>query len=497
MVSALTWPLVGWAVVGSLIGTLVGRLPGLPPVALVALALPAAAALGAGPALVLLGGIYCGASHAAASNEDGTLASVGRFVAAVVAAFAVALMAPSLIALAFRFAAPEYAALLLLGLVAFAASSPGSTLKSLAMVVLGMLLAQLGVGSGTDPGVDPAVALSASAGSASAAGASASIASAAIASAASATESSGAAHLATGGRLGLALIGLGVFAVGAAIARLGDAQTLASFTPSAQGARPWRVPARRELAAAAPAIARNTLFGGLLGLLPGRWTKRSDAAGSTADRRTSAASAAADAMPSAATRTSFVPLLILGVPPNAALGLVLGAMIAAGVDLGPAFAASRPLLFDGLVGSLIVGALALLAVDLLPIGAWLRRRAFAAAPWLAAAVVLMACLGAWSIGTAANGGNAGLDLYVLAVFAVLGYAWRKLGCDAAAMLLGFVVWPLLEENLRAALAASNGDWRSFVTRPLSFAMLVASAALLVAGFFWPGRKRREADLDSA
>ena len=492
MVSALTWPLVGWAVIGSLIGTLVGRLPGLSPVALVALALPAVTALGAGPALVLLGAIYCGASHAGAAHQGGLLASIGRFVAAVVAAFAVALVAPPLIALAFRFAAAEYAALLLLGLVAFAASSPGSTLKSLAMVVLGMLLAQLGVGSGINRSLDAAAASSASA--ASAAAASAASAVAASASAASASASSGVAHLATGGKLGLAVIGLGVFAVGAAIARLGDALTPGPSTPSTEGARPWLVPNRRELAAAAPAIARNTLFGGLLGLLPGRWTKRSDAAGSTADRRTSAAAAA---MPSAATRTSFVPLLILGVPPNAALGLVLGAMTAVGVDLGPPFAASRPLLFDGLVVSLIVGALALLAVDLLPIGAWLRRRSFAALPWLAAAVVLMACLGVWSIGIAANGGMAGLDLYVLAVFAVLGYAWRKLGCDAAAMLLGFVVWPLLEENLRAALAASNGDWRVFVIRPLSFVILVASAALMVAGFFWPGRKRREANLDSA
>ena len=487
MVSALTWPLVGWAGVGSLVGTLAGRLPGLTPAALVALALPAVQALGAGPALVLLGGIYCGACHAAAARDAGVLGAVGRFVAAVVASFAVVLLAPPLVALAFRFAAPEYAALLLLGLVAFAASSSGSTLKSLAMIVFGMLLAQVGVNLGLHSGANLGANLGANVGAGAAA------ASSAAAAGAGPTASIDAAHLATGARLGLAVIGIGVFAIGAAIGRLGDALTAGPLATAREGARPWLLPTRQEVVAAAPGMARSTLAGGLLGLVPGHWTSRADAADSTGERRSPAATGP---KLSAATRTSFVPLLILGVPPNAALGLVLGAMVAGGVELGPPFAASRPLLFGGLVVSLCIGAVALLAVDLLPIGAWLRRRSLAAPPWLAAAVVLLACLGVWSMTAVADRGTAGFDLYLLAVFAVLGYVWRKLGCDAAALLLGFVVWPLLEENLRAALVASNGDWRLFFTRPLSFAMLVAAAALTFAGLFWPRRKRRQADLDS-
>ena len=478
-----------FALIGCLLGTAIGVLPGIGPVATIAMLLPAAYGLDATPALVMLAGIYYGAQYGGSTTAilinvpgeassgittiDGyqmarqgragaalSVAALGSFFAGCVGTVVIAALATPLTALAFRFGPAEYFSLMLLGLVGAVVLASGSVVKALAMVVLGLLLAQVG----TD-------ALS------------------------------GTARYAfdlpqLGDGLGFVVIGVGVFAIGEIIAHLGGpAEKRQVFTRRIEGL--W--PDRRDVDEAWPAVLRGTALGALLGILPGGGVLLASFASYTLEKRVARRPripfgkgaiqgvAGPESANNAAAQTSFIPMLTLGIPPNAVMALLAGALTIKGIQPGPQVMTSNPQLFWGLIASMWVGN-AMLVVLILPlVGIWIR---LLTVPYrlLFPTVTLFCCIGVYSLG------HSTFDVYLTALFALLGYVFHKLGCEPTPLLLGFVLGPPMEENLRRALLSSKGDWGTLVTRPLSSGLLIAAALLVVVAALPSIQQKRDAAL---
>ncbi|MDR0439493.1 MAG: tripartite tricarboxylate transporter permease [Candidatus Accumulibacter sp.] len=478
-----------YAFFGVVLGTLIGVLPGLGPVATVAMLLPSVYVLDATPALIMLAGIYYGAQYGGSTTAilinvpgeansvvtamDGyqmarkgragvalAAAALSSFFAGCVGTVVVAAFAPVLTELAFRFGPAEYFSLMVLGLIGAVVLASGSLLKAIAMVVLGLLLGQ--VTTDVITGVQ--------------------------------RYSLGITELYDG--ISFVAIAMGMFGFGEIIVNLGrPAEQREVFTKNVKGL--W--PSRRDFKDIVPATLRGTLLGALLGILPGGGTLLSSFTAYSLEKKARSRKdeipfgqgnirgvAGPEAANNAAAQTSFIPMLTLGIPPNAVMALMVGAMIIMGIQPGPQVMTSNPQLFWGLIASMWVGNLMLVILNLPLIGIWIK---LLTVPYrfLFPAIVVFCSVGLYTLNYNS------FDIFTGGVFTIMGYVFYKLSCEPAPLLLGFILGPMMEENLRRALLLSRGDWSIFVRSPIS-AMLLAIAVSLILFVMIPSisRKRQEA-----
>ena len=471
--TALSFQNLLYAFMGAVLGTLIGVLPGLGPVATIAMLLPSIYALDATPALIMLAGIYYGAQYGGSTtailiNVPGESASVvtaidgyqmarqgragaalaaaglGSFFAGSVATLVVAAFAPRLTVLAFKFGPAEYFSLMVLGLIGAVVLASGSLIKAIAMIILGLLMGQ--INTDVISGVP--------------------------------RYSFDIPELTDG--IGFVAIAMGVFGFGEIIANLGrPAEHREVFTKDVKGL--W--PTKEDFKAAWPSVLRGTALGSILGVLPGGGALLSSFATYTMEKKIAGASgrfgkgdirgvAGPESANNAGAQTSFIPMLTLGIPPNPVMALMVGAMTIKGIQPGPQVMTSNPQLFWGLIASMWVGNLMLIVLNLPLIGMWIK---LLTVPYrfLFPAILTFCCIGLYTLN------NSSFDVYIAVVFGLIGYLFYKLGCEPAPLLLGFILGPMMEENLRRALLLSRGDWSTFLTRPLSSGLLIASALMIV------------------
>ncbi len=478
-----------YAFIGCLLGTLIGVLPGVGPVATIAMLLPATYALPPVAALIMLAGIYYGAQYGGSTTAilvnlpgesssvvtviDGyqmarqgragpalAAAGLGSFFAGCVGTLILAAFAAPLTEVAFKFGPAEYFSLMVLGLIGAVVLASGSLLKAVAMIVLGLLLGL--VGTDVNSGV--------------------------------ARFSFDIPELTDG--IGFITIAMGVFGYGEIIANLSHPEDKREvFTGKVKNI----YPTGRDLKLMLPAVLRGTTIGSILGILPGGGALLAAFAAYTIEKKTKLKPgevpfgkgnirgvAAPESANNAGSQTSFIPLLTLGIPPNAVMALMVGAMTIHNIQPGPQVMTSNPELFWGLIASMWLGNLMLVVLNLPLIGMWIKLLTIPYR-WLFPAIVLFCAIGVYSTN------NNTWDIWMVAAFGVIGYTFIKLGVEPAPLLLGFILGPMMEENLRRALLLSRGDWSVFVTRPLS-AGLLAAAALLVIIVMLPAikSKREEA-----
>ena len=486
---ALSLTNVLYALMGALLGTLIGVLPGLGPVATIAMLLPSIYALDATPALIMLAGIYYGAQYGGSTtailiNVPGESASVvtaidgyqmarrgragaalaaaglGSFFAGTVATLIVAAFAPPLTELAFKFGPAEYFSLMVLGLIGAVVLASGSLVKAIGMIILGLLFGQ--INTDVISGVP--------------------------------RYSFDIPELTDG--IGFVAIAMGVFGFGEIIMNLSrPAEHREVFTKDVKGI--W--PTFDDFKRAYPAVLRGTTLGSILGVLPGGGALLSSFAAYTLEKKTKGKPgevpfgqgnirgiAGPESANNAGAQTSFIPMLTLGIPPNAVMALMVGAMTIKGIQPGPQVMTSNPQLFWGLIASMWVGNFMLIILNLPLIGIWIK---LLTVPYrfLYPAILSFCCIGLYTLN------NNNFDVFVAAIFGVIGVVFYKLGCEPAPLLLGFILGPMMEENLRRALLLSRGDWTTFVTRPLSLGLLLA-ALLMIVVVTMPSikRKREEA-----
>ena len=484
--TALTLTNLAYAFGGALLGTLIGVLPGLGPVATIAMLLPSIYALDATPALIMLAGIYYGAQYGGSTtailiNVPGESSSVvtaidgyqmarkgragaalaaaglGSFFAGCVGTIVIAAFAPPLTELAFKFGPAEYFSLMVLGLIGAVVLASGSLLKAIAMIVLGLLLGQINtdVISGAP------------------------------------RYSFDIPELTDG--INFVVIAMGVFGFGEIIANLGKpAEHREVFTKHVKGL--W--PTKQDFHDAWPSVLRGTTLGSILGVLPGGGALLSSFAAYTLEKKivknpsvpfgqgAIQGVAGPEAANKAGAQTSFIPMLTLGIPPNAVMALMVGAMTIKGIQPGPQVMTSNPELFWGLIASMWIGNLMLVILNLPLIGIWIK---LLTVPYrfLFPAIVTFCCIGSYTLN------NNSFDVYMTAIFAVIGYLFYKLSCEPAPLLLGFILGPMMEENLRRALLLSRGDWTTFMTRPLSAGLLIAAALMVVVVMLPSIKNKRE------
>jgi putative tricarboxylic transport membrane protein len=470
---AFTFQNLLYAFGGAVLGTLIGVLPGLGPTATMAMLLPSIYALDATPALIMLAGIYYGAQYGGSTtailiNVPGESSSVvtaidgyqmarqgragaalaaaglGSFFAGCVGTIVIAAFAPPLTELAFKFGPAEYFSLMVLGLVGAVVLASGSLVKAIAMILLGLLMGQ--VNTDVISGVP--------------------------------RYSFDIPELTDG--INFVVIAMGVFGFGEIIANLGrPAEHREVFTKDVKGL--W--PTRQDFQQAWPAVLRGTSLGSILGTLPGGGALLSSFAAYTLEKKIAGPSgrfgkgdirgvAGPESANNAGAQTSFIPMLTLGIPPNAVMALMVGAMTIKGIQPGPQVMTSNPELFWGLIASMWIGNLMLVILNLPLIGIWIK---LLTVPYrfLFPAIVTFCCIGSFTLN------NNNFDVYVTAMFAIVGYLFYKLGCEPAPLLLGFILGPMMEENLRRALLLSRGDWTTFATKPLSAGLLLAALAMIV------------------
>jgi len=460
---------------GAVLGTLIGVLPGLGPVATIAMLLPSIYALDATPALIMLAGIYYGAQYGGSTtailiNVPGESSSVvtaidgyqmarkgragpalaaaglGSFFAGCVGTVIIAAFAPPLTELAFKFGPAEYFSLMVLGLIGAVVLASGSLVKAICMIVLGLLLGQ--INTDVISGVP--------------------------------RYSFDIPELTDG--IGFVAIAMGVFGFGEIITNLGmPAEHREVFTKDVKGL--W--PTKQDFKDAWPAVVRGTALGSILGVLPGGGALLASFAAYTVEKKVPMKPgevtfgqgnirgvAGPESANNAGAQTSFIPMLTLGIPPNAVMALMVGAMTIKGIQPGPQVMTSNPQLFWGLIASMWVGNAMLVILNLPLIGIWIK---LLTVPYrfLFPAIMVFCAIGLYTLN------NSPFDVYMGALFAVVGYAFYKLGCEPAPLLLGFILGPMMEENLRRALLLSRGDWSTFMTRPLSAGLLVAAALMIV------------------
>jgi putative tricarboxylic transport membrane protein len=457
--------------VGVFLGTAIGVLPGLGPVATIAILLPITFGLPPVAALIMLSGIYYGAQYGGSTTAilvnlpgesasvvtalDGyqmarqgkagralATAAIGSFFAGTVATVLLALFAPPLADLALEFGPPEYFSLMVLGLVASIVLAHGSLLHALGMIVLGLLLGLIGtdVNSGTTRYTFDVP------------------------------------HLADG--IQFVVVAMGMFGLGEIVGNLEDEGTRSVLVKRVTGLMPTREDWKRITAP----ILRGTVLGSVLGILPGGGAMLASFASYAFEKRVSKhpeqfgkgaieGVAGPESANNAGAQTSFIPMLTLGIPSNPVMALMIGALIIQGIQPGPAVMAEQPALFWGLIVSMWIGNLLLLVLNLPLIGLWVRMIAI---PYhfLYPAILVFCAIGVFSLN------NSTLDVYLMAAFGFLGYIFRKLDCEPAPMLLGFILGPMMEEYLRRTLLLSRGDPTVLLTQPISAAMLLVAAALL-------------------
>ena len=457
---------------GVFLGTAIGVLPGLGPTATIAILLPITFTMGPENALIMLAGIYYGAQYGGSTTAilvnlpgepssvvtaiDGyqmarqgragvalSTAAISSFIAGTIATLLIALFAPILGELALKFGPAEYFSLLSLGLVAALVLAHGSLLQAFGTVIVGLLLGLIG------PDVNSGVQ----------------------------RFTFGVTGLQDG--ISFVIVAMGVFGLGEIVANLGDE----NGRSVSNGAISRMLPSREDFRRMAAPIMRGTALGSLLGILPGGGAMLASFASYTVEKKLSKTPhefgkgaiegvAGPESANNAGAQSSFIPMLTLGVPSNSIMALIIGAMIIQGIQPGPSVMIEQPALFWGVIVSMWIGNLMLLVLNLPMIGLWVRMIGI---PYhfLFPAILVFCAIGAFSLN------NSIFDVFMLALFGVVGYVLRKLDCEPAPLLLGFILGPMMEENLRRALMINRGDASVLLTRPISCALLIAAVALLV------------------
>jgi len=289
-------------------------------------------------------------------------------------------------------------------------------------------------------------------------------------------------------------IAMGVFGYGEIISNLSRPEEHREvFTGKVEGIMPTKEDFRNMI----PAVLRGTALGSALGILPGGGALLSAFTAYTLEKKTKLRPgevpfgqgnirgvAAPEAANNAGSQTSFIPLLTLGIPPNAVMALMVGAMTIHNIQPGPQVMTSNPELFWGLIASMWIGNLMLVILNLPLIGIWIKLLTVPYR-WLFPAIVLFCAIGVYSTN------NNSFDIWMVAIFGFIGYLFIKLGCEPAPLLLGLILGPMMEEYLRRAMLISRGDWSVFVTRPLSASLLAIAAVLLVVVLLPSIKKKRE------
>ncbi|MBO9646494.1 MAG: tripartite tricarboxylate transporter permease, partial [Pseudacidovorax sp.] len=294
--------------------------------------------------------------------------------------------------------------------------------------------------------------------------------------------------------IGFIAIAMGVFGYGEIIGNLSQpAEQREVFTAKVKGLWPTAADFKRMT----PAVLRGTALGSALGILPGGGALLSSFASYTLEKKMRRGPdevpfgkgnirgvAGPESANNAGAQTSFIPLLTLGIPPNPVMALMVGAMTIHNIQPGPQVMTSNPELFWGLIASMWIGNLMLIILNLPLIGMWIKLLSIPY-KWLFPAIVLFCAIGVYSTN------NNTFDVWMVAIFGVVGYAFIKMGCEPAPLLLGFILGPMMEENLRRALLLSRGEWSVLVTRPISAGLLLLAVLLLVIVLLPSVKSKRE------
>jgi putative tricarboxylic transport membrane protein len=475
-----------YALIGVLLGTLIGVLPGIGPVATIAMLLPITFNLEPLAALIMLAGIYYGSQYGGSTTailvnipgETGSvvtcldgyqmarqgragpalaIAALGSFFAGCIATLVIATAAPPLAEVALKFGPSEYFSLMVLGLVAATVLAHGSLIKAIAMVLLGLLLGLIGtdVNSGVLRFAFDIPELS--------------------------------------DGIGFVIVAMGMFGITEIVSNLEMKGAREVFVHKIGGL----MPTKEDFKRAWPAVLRGTALGSFLGILPGGGSIIASFGAYTLEKKVSRhpeqfgkgaieGVAAPESANNAGAQTSFIPMLTLGIPSNAVMALMIGALMIQGIAPGPQVMNDKPELFWGLIASMWLGNLMLVVLNLPLIGIWIK---LLTVPYrfLFPSILVFMSIGVLSLS------NNPFDILMMAVFGLLGYVCVKLECEPAPMILGFILGPLMEENLRRAMLLSHGDPTVFIRKPISAAFMIA-AAILLAIVALPGirRKRQEA-----
>ena len=473
-----------YCLIGVFLGTAIGVLPGLGPVATIAMLLPITFGLPPVTSLIMLAGIFYGAQYGGSTTAilinlpgesssivtalDGhEMAKAGRagkalataawasFFAGTVTTVLIALFSPPLAEVALKFGPAEYFSLMVLGLVASVVLAHGSLMHALGMIVLGLLLGI--VGTDVNSGV--------------------------------ARYSFDLPELIDG--INFVVVAMGVFGLGEIICNLQNETERSLMVNKVSGL----MLDKEDFKAIAKPVLRGTLLGSILGILPGGGAMLSSFAAYAVEKKVSKNSAnfgkgaiegvaAPESANNAGAQASFIPMLTLGIPSNPVMALMIGAMIIQGIQPGPSVMVEQPGLFWGLVASMWIGNVMLVILNLPLIGLWVKM---VSVPYhlLFPAILVFCCIGVFSLS------NTSFDIYFMAIFGLAGYLFRKLECEPAPMLLGFILGPMMEEFLRRALLLSKGNPMVLVTRPISATMLVVAALVMVSVTLPALRKKRE------
>jgi TctA family transporter len=384
------------------------------------------------------------------------VAAIGSFFAGCISTALIAGFAPPLAKVGQSFGAPEYFSLMLLGLVAAVVLAHGSIIKAVAMIVLGLLVGLVGTDGNTG----------------------------------GTRFTFGIRELTDG--IDVATLAIGVFGVGEIISNLSQpeeqrsviAQKITRLWPTGDDfCRSWR------------AVLRGTALGSILGVLPGGGATLSSFAAYALEKKVSRdpsrfgrgaveGVAAPESANNAGAQTSFIPMLTLGIPGNAVMALMIGALTIHGIQPGPQIMSERPQLFWGMVASMWIGNLMLVIINLPLIGIWVQ---LLKVPYrfLYLAILLFCGIGVYTVS------NSTSAVLLAAFFGVVGFVLMRLDCEPAPMILGFVLGPLMEENLRRAMKIASGDPMIFVQRPISLGLLIAAALLLLVVALPAIRGKRE------
>jgi len=470
---------------GAIFGTLVGVLPGIGPLATLAMLLPITFTLPPDGALIMLAGIFYGAQYGGSTTSilinvpgesssvvtalDGhqmakqgragsalAIAALGSFFAGCVATVAIVLAGPPLAKVAQQFGAPEYFSLMLFGLVGAVVLASGSVVKAVAMIILGLLLGLIGLDVTSGHG----------------------------------RFTFGIPELSDG--IGFVTVSLGLF---------GIAEIMTNLERAAKHGRDEiapvhsLMPTREDMRTSWRPILRGTTVGTFLGILPGGGAVLASFSAYTLEKKVAKdpsrfgkgaieGVAGPEAANNAAAQSSFIPMLTLGIPSNAVMALMIGAMMIQGIAPGPQVMTEKPQLFWGMIASMWIGNLMLVVLNLPMIGLWIK---LLTVPYriLFPSILVFMSIGVYSLS------NNPFDVLLMAVFGILGWVCSKLECEPAPMILGFILGPLMEENLRRAMLLSRGDPIVFFTKPISATFLIISIILLVIIALPNIRKKRE------
>ncbi len=473
-----------YALLGCLLGTLVGVLPGLGPVPTIAMLLPITYVLPPIAGLIMLAGIYYGTQYGGSTTAilvnlpgetssvvtvlDGhqmakngragaalSIAAIGSFFAGSVATLLLAAFAPPLAEVAFKFGPAEYFSLMVLGLVGAVVLASGSLPKAICMILLGLLLGM--IGTDVNSGV--------------------------------ARFDFGVPQMQDG--IDFAIVAMGVFGFAEIMTNLEQKENRVEIADKIGNL----YPNKQEIKESIGPMVRGTALGSMLGILPGGGAVLSSFASYTLEKKLSknperfgkghpAGLAGPESANNAGAQTSFIPLLTLGIPGNAVMALMVGAMTIHNIQPGPQVMSSHPQLFWGLIASMWIGNLMLVVLNLPLIGIWVK---LLRVPYriLFPAILVFCTIGVYSLK------NDPFDIYTTAAFGIIGYIWSKLRCEGAPLLLGLVLGPMMEENFRRALLLSRGNYSTFIDRPLSASLLAVAVVLVIIVALPSIKKKRE------